>query len=73
MKKRIPDLLAWFRILSSPVILFLILQDGSENGLMLTPAILAFIAAWTDFFDGKLARKWDVSTKTGAFFRHYCR
>jgi phosphatidylglycerophosphate synthase len=50
MKKRIPDLLAWFRILSSPVILFLILQDGSENGLMLTPAILAFIAAWTDFF-----------------------
>ena len=67
MKKRIPDLLAWFRILSSPVILFLILQDGSENGLMLTPAILAFIAAWTDFFDGRLARKWDVSTKTGAF------
>jgi CDP-diacylglycerol--glycerol-3-phosphate 3-phosphatidyltransferase len=67
MKKYIPDLLAWFRIFSSPVILFLILQDGSQNGLMLTPAILAFIAAWTDFFDGKLARKWDVSTKTGAF------
>ena len=29
MKKYIPDLLAWFRIFSSPVILFLILKDGS--------------------------------------------
>ena len=60
MKKRIPDLLAF--IFKS--ILFLILEDGSQSGLMLTPAILAFIAAWTDFFDGKLARRWDVSTKT---------
>ena len=34
---------------------------------MLVPAIIAFIAAWTDFFDGRLARKWDVSSKTGAF------
>ena len=31
------------------------------------PAVIAFIAAWTDYFDGMLARKWDVSTKTGAF------
>ena len=34
---------------------------------MLVPAIIAFIAAWTDFFDGRLARKWNVSSKTGAF------
>ena len=53
MKKYIPDLLAIFRITSSPVILFLILADGSSEGLMLIPAIIAFIAAWTDFFDGK--------------------
>ena len=67
MKNKLPDLLAWFRLLSSPVLLFLILQDGSEQGLMLFPAILAFIAAWTDYFDGLLARKWDISTKLGAF------
>ncbi len=60
-------MLAWFRLLSSPVILFLLLADGSDKGLMLVPAVIAFIAAWTDYFDGMLARKWDVSTKTGAF------
>ncbi len=54
-------------MLSSPVILFLIIADGSDEGLMLVPAVIAFIAAWTDYFDGKLARKWNVSSKTGAF------
>ena len=72
MKNKLPDLLAWFRLLSSPVLLFLILQDGSEQGLMLFPAILAFIAAWTDYFDGFLARKWDISTKLGAFLDTIC-
>ena len=67
MKKYIPDSLAIFRIISAPVILYLILLDGSNEGLMLIPAIIAFISAWTDFFDGRLARKWNVTTKTGAF------
>ena len=67
MKKYIPDLLALFRIFSAPVILYLLLLDGTSEGLMLVPAIIAFIAAWTDFFDGRLARKWNVSSKTGAF------
>ena len=67
MKKYIPDSLALFRIFSAPVILYLLLLDGTNEGLMLVPAIIAFIAAWTDFFDGRLARKWDVSSKTGAF------
>ena len=67
MKQYIPDLLAIFRIISAPVILYLILLDGSNEGLMLIPAIIAFIAAWTDFFDGRLARKWNVTSKTGAF------
>ena len=67
MKNYIPDLLALFRIFSSPVILYLILEDGSSTGLMLVPAVIAFIAAWTDFFDGRLARKWNVTSKTGAF------
>jgi|TARA_S200000501_G_scaffold165699_1_gene156139 CDP-diacylglycerol--glycerol-3-phosphate 3-phosphatidyltransferase len=67
VKQYIPDLLAIFRIISAPVILYLILLDGSNEGLMLIPAIIAFIAAWTDFFDGRLARKWNVTSKTGAF------
>ena len=67
MKKYIPDGLALFRIISAPVILYLLLLDGSSEGLMLIPAIIAFIAAWTDFFDGRLARKWNVTSKMGAF------
>ncbi len=53
MKKYVPDLLALFRIFSAPVILYLLLLDGTDEGLMLVPAIIAFIAAWTDFFDGR--------------------
>ena len=68
MKKYIPDLLAIFRIASSPVILFLILADGSSEGLMLIPAIIAFIAAWTDFFDGRLARNGMYLQKLGHFW-----
>ena len=34
---------------------------------MIFPAVLAFIGAWTDYFDGMLARKWNVTTKLGAF------
>ena len=67
MKQYIPDGLAVFRIISAPVILYLLLLDGSSEGLMLIPAIIAFIAAWTDFFDGRLARKWNVTSKMGAF------
>ena len=67
MKKYIPDFLAIFRIISAPVILYLLLLDGSSEGLMLAPAVIAFIAAWTDFFDGRLARKWNVTSKMGAF------
>ena len=67
MKKYIPDGLALFRIFSAPVILYLLLLDGSSEGLMLIPAVIAFIAAWTDFFDGRLARKWNITSKMGAF------
>ena len=67
MKKYIPDFLAIFRIISAPVILYLLLLDGSSEGLMLAPAVIAFIAAWTDFFDGRLARMWNVTSKMGAF------
>ena len=67
MKNRIPDMLAIFRVLIGPVILYLILLDGRESGFMIFPAVLAFIGAWTDYFDGLLARMWNVTTKLGAF------
>ena len=37
-RENIPDLLAWFRLLSSPVILFLIIADGvfSQSKLIIS-------------------------------------
>tara|TARA_B100000953_G_C17971298_1_gene406211 strand:- start:418 stop:957 length:540 start_codon:yes stop_codon:yes gene_type:complete len=67
MKSRIPDYLATFRVIVGPVVMYLIIIDGSKNGTMLFPALLAFIGAWTDYFDGMLARKWNVTSKLGAF------
>ena len=43
MKKYIPDSLALFRIFSAPVILYLLLLDGTDEGLMLVPAIIALL------------------------------
>ena len=67
MKKRIPDYLTMFRVVIGPIVMYLILLDGSARGSMLLPAFLAFIGAWTDYFDGMLARKWNVTSKFGAF------
>ena len=72
MRQYIPDGLALFRIFSAPVILYLLLLDGSSEGLMLIPAIIAFIAAWTDFFDGRLARKVECHIKNGGISRYHC-
>ncbi len=50
------------RILLTPVVMALVLA-GSD-----TAAVIVFIAAAaTDWFDGRLARRWEVTTRLGAF------
>ncbi len=50
------------RIVVCPVIMALLLSHDS------TPAVVLFlIAAATDWFDGRLARSWGVTTKLGSF------
>jgi CDP-diacylglycerol--glycerol-3-phosphate 3-phosphatidyltransferase len=51
------------RILLTPVIMALLFA-GADAGL--TAALFAFAAA-TDWFDGYLARRWEVTTKLGSF------
>ena len=51
------------RILLTPVIMALLLADVDPG---LTAALVAFAAA-TDWVDGYLARRWDVTTKLGSF------
>lgn len=61
----LPLLLTYFRILAIPaVILFYILPSSHTHFLA---ALIFGIASATDWLDGYLARKYNLSTKLGAF------
>jgi CDP-diacylglycerol--glycerol-3-phosphate 3-phosphatidyltransferase len=56
------------RIVLVPVIMGLIVADDVELGTMAwIAAILFAVAAATDFIDGYLARRWNVTTTLGSF------
>ena len=55
------------RIVLAPVIMALILlpDDGDDTAVL--AAVLFVIAAATDWIDGRLARRWNVTSKIGSF------
>jgi CDP-diacylglycerol--glycerol-3-phosphate 3-phosphatidyltransferase len=58
------------RILLTPVVMGLVLvgDGGDETGdAALVGAVLFAVAAATDWVDGRLARRWDVTSKIGSF------
>jgi CDP-diacylglycerol--glycerol-3-phosphate 3-phosphatidyltransferase len=61
----LPDLLGVVRILMTPAVMILVLLD-TQHGYE-AAAILFVVAAATDFFDGFIARRWDIGTVLGAF------
>jgi CDP-diacylglycerol--glycerol-3-phosphate 3-phosphatidyltransferase len=53
------------RILLAPLVMALVLAGGQDGE---TPAAVLFaIAAATDYWDGRLARRWNVTTTLGSF------
>ncbi|MBV9000610.1 MAG: CDP-alcohol phosphatidyltransferase family protein, partial [Solirubrobacterales bacterium] len=50
------------RVVASPVVMALVLA-----GSYTAASIVFVIAAVTDWFDGRLARRWGVTTRFGAF------
>jgi CDP-diacylglycerol--glycerol-3-phosphate 3-phosphatidyltransferase len=62
-----PDILAMSRIVLVPVIMALTLGEGSESRQLVPACVLFSLAAITDFFDGYLARRWNVTSTLGAF------
>jgi CDP-diacylglycerol--glycerol-3-phosphate 3-phosphatidyltransferase len=54
------------RIVLTPVVMALILADGDDD-VELLAAVLFCIAAATDYVDGRLARRWNVTSKLGSF------
>ena len=63
----LPNLLAYLRIAMTPIVMaFVLLSDQIDHAFGIA-AVLFTIAAVTDFADGYLARKWEITTTLGAF------
>lgn len=63
--KNIPNILTLFRVMLIPffILAFYLPFEGS----FYVATWIFFIAGVTDYFDGYLARRWNVSSKLGAF------
>jgi CDP-diacylglycerol--glycerol-3-phosphate 3-phosphatidyltransferase len=64
---RLLVLLTLTRIVLTPVVMALILVGDSTEWVPLVAAGLFAVAAATDFIDGRLARRWEVTTTLGSF------
>ena len=70
MPINIPILLTWLRIILIPLLVALFYLPESlmhPVGRDLTATIVFVIAAWTDWLDGYLARRWNETSAFGAF------
>ena len=67
MKKQLPNILTYSRILVIPglIVLFLYIKNGYVANWLCSTLFL--YAAITDFFDGYLARAWHAHSKLGRF------
>ncbi len=54
------------RIVLTPVVMWLVLDEPGNTG-ELVALVLFCVAAATDWIDGRLARRWGVTTKLGSF------
>lgn len=56
------------RIVLTPAVMALLMVDGADPGdLSLIALVLFCLAAATDWLDGYLARRWEVTTQLGSF------
>ncbi|MDN4479556.1 CDP-diacylglycerol--glycerol-3-phosphate 3-phosphatidyltransferase [Demequina muriae] len=66
MNATVPNLLTGARLVAVPVVLWLLVADGGENGALRVWALIVFlVAAATDYWDGYLARRWEVVSPFG--------
>ncbi|HZJ49087.1 MAG TPA: CDP-diacylglycerol--glycerol-3-phosphate 3-phosphatidyltransferase [Acidimicrobiia bacterium] len=63
----IPNLLAIARLILTPVAMVLILAGPDDQGVRVLATVVFAIAALTDFADGYLARRWQLTSTLGAF------
>ncbi len=65
VKKHIPNILTFSRILLVPFVLWAIYIDTFTSGIV--ACVLFIIASITDYYDGALARKWNLLSNMGKF------
>ena len=65
MKFTVPNQLTIIRIALTPVFAYYFLQPGADNTLIAT--ILFFVASFTDWYDGYIARRFNLITRWGQF------
>lgn len=65
MKLTIPNQLTILRILLTPVFLYLFVQESVN--IQLSGTIVFFIASATDWYDGYIARKFNIVSRWGQF------
>jgi CDP-diacylglycerol--glycerol-3-phosphate 3-phosphatidyltransferase len=63
----IPNLLAYIRLVLTPVVMGLILASPDDETIAIVAVVTFVVAALTDFADGYLARRWRIATTLGAF------
>ncbi len=63
----VPNLLAYIRIGLTPVVMALVLASQRIDNAFGWAAAVFIVAAVTDFADGYLARRWEITTTLGAF------
>ena len=61
------QLITYLRIALTPVVMALVLAREPASWVALTAALLFAFAAATDFFDGRLARRWKQTSTLGSF------
>lgn len=59
--------ITYLRIVLTPVVMALIMAGDRASWATPVAAVLFAIAALTDFFDGRLARRWKQTTTLGTF------
>ncbi len=59
----LPNLITLFRVALIPVLVWLLLEPGEMRAL--AAAGTFFLASWSDYLDGFLARRWNISSDFG--------
>lgn len=67
IKNKIPDILTWCRVAAIVVVVMCYLSAPFWNTWHVTAGLLLILASITDWLDGYLARKWQVTSSFGAF------